>query len=40
LLGSNGCGKTTLIKCIIARLKPLSGSVLIFGLNANLVKSL
>jgi ABC-type multidrug transport system ATPase subunit len=39
LLGSNGCGKTTIIKCIIDRLRPQSGSVLIFGFNANLVQS-
>jgi iron complex transport system ATP-binding protein len=31
ILGKNGCGKTTLMKCINAHLKPHSGSVMING---------
>jgi iron complex transport system ATP-binding protein len=31
ILGKNGCGKTTLMKCINAHLKPHSGSVMIDG---------
>jgi len=31
LLGSSGCGKTTLLRCTLGRLKPKSGQILIFG---------
>ena len=31
LVGPNGCGKTTLVHCILAHLKPTSGSILIDG---------
>ncbi|XP_054159940.1 ABC transporter G family member 23-like [Oppia nitens] len=31
LLGSSGCGKTTLLKCSLGRLKPKSGSISLFG---------
>ena len=31
LLGSSGCGKTTLLRCILGRLQLASGSVLVFG---------
>jgi len=35
LLGPNGCGKTTLLDCILGHLKPLSGEILISGSNIN-----
>ncbi|MCX8182022.1 MAG: ABC transporter ATP-binding protein [Candidatus Methanomethyliaceae archaeon] len=38
LLGPNGCGKTTLLKCINALLKPEKGKVLIDGKNAHELK--
>ncbi|KAK8772349.1 hypothetical protein V5799_024406, partial [Amblyomma americanum] len=31
LLGASGCGKTSLLKCLVGLSKPDSGSVLIFG---------
>ena len=35
LLGPNGCGKTTLLDCILGHLKPMSGEILINGSNIN-----
>ena len=35
LLGPNGCGKTTLLDCILGHLKPLSGEILLNGSNIN-----
>ena len=31
LLGPSGCCKTTLLRCIVGRLKPRHGTVLVFG---------
>ncbi len=31
LLGSSGCGKTTLLKCILGQLTPQSGQINVFG---------
>ncbi|CAG2112683.1 unnamed protein product, partial [Medioppia subpectinata] len=31
LLGSSGCGKTTLLKCALGRLEPSKGSIHLFG---------
>lgn len=31
LVGPNGCGKTTLVHCVLSHLKPRSGSVLVRG---------
>jgi iron complex transport system ATP-binding protein len=33
LLGPNGCGKTTLLDCVLGLLKPRSGSILVNGTN-------
>lgn len=35
LLGSSGCGKTTLLRNILGRLKPRSGTVRVFGIEPN-----
>ena len=35
LLGRNGCGKTTLFKCINGFLKPFSGSIFLDGKNTS-----
>jgi len=37
LLGSSGCGKTTLLRCIMKRLKPSEGYIKIFGSNSGQV---
>jgi len=39
LLGSSGCGKTTLLRNILGRLKPNSGTVRVFGVEPNTVYS-
>ncbi|CAG2104442.1 unnamed protein product, partial [Medioppia subpectinata] len=31
LLGASGCGKTTLLRCVLGRLQPKSGSIYLFG---------
>ncbi|KAH7645562.1 LOW QUALITY PROTEIN: ABC transporter G family member 20 [Dermatophagoides farinae] len=31
LLGSSGCGKTTLLRCVLGRLQPQSGVIRVFG---------
>lgn len=31
LLGSSGCGKTTLLRCVLGRLKPHQGVIRVFG---------
>jgi ABC-type glutathione transport system ATPase component len=38
LLGSSGCGKTTLLKIILGRIKPKSGTISIFGEECNSTK--
>ncbi len=38
ILGRNGIGKTTLIKCILGLLKPTEGEVLIDGINIHSIK--
>ncbi len=35
LLGSNGCGKTTLLRLVLGHLKPKSGCVEVFGKEPN-----
>jgi ABC-type multidrug transport system ATPase subunit len=35
LLGSNGCGKTTLLRIVLGRLKPKSGYIRVFGKEPN-----
>lgn len=31
LLGPSGCSKTTLLRCIVGRLKPRAGTITVFG---------
>ena len=38
ILGANGCGKTTLINCILGFLQPQQGSIRINGVNKNKLK--
>ncbi|RWS05741.1 ABC transporter G family member 23-like isoform X2, partial [Dinothrombium tinctorium] len=40
LLGASGCGKTTLLRCILGQLTSYSGSVLVFGLKPGSKQSL
>lgn len=40
IVGPNGGGKTTLVKCVLGLLKPQSGDVSIFGKNVNSGKTL
>jgi len=38
-LGSNGCGKTTLLRLVVGRLKPNAGSIQVFGTEPDMRQS-
>lgn len=39
IMGPSGCGKTTLLRLISAQLKPISGQVIVEGININKLKT-